>query len=66
MMAVHLTIERHGLTLIRTVTFFDAPCTYTHHVDAPETLRARRDELADMMDRWHNMGCKACRARIVE
>jgi hypothetical protein len=66
MMAVHVTIERHGLTLIRTVTFHDAPCTYNHHVDNPATLMERRDELAEMMHRWHNMGCKTCRARIVE
>jgi hypothetical protein len=66
MMAVHVTIEHHRLTLIRTVTFHDAACSYNHHVDNPAALMDHRDELAEMMDRWHCMGCKACRARIVE
>lgn len=66
MMAVHIVIDRHGLEMIRTVTFHETSCTYNHHVDDEPTLIERRDALGDMMDRWHNMGCKACRARIVE
>jgi hypothetical protein len=64
MMAVHVTIEARGVTIVRTVTFYDRACSYQHGELSFAELCARQDEVQEMLHRWHCMGCKACRDRV--